>query len=533
VTAGAAVRPTPQTSAPTPPGEVRLIPLTELFESPWNPRKHFDPAKLRETAESLRVSGQLTPITVRPWTHKERGDKVATPYYEIGAGHRRFRAAPLAGLTSLLAVVRPLDDVAFLELLTIENKQREDVTPLDEAAGFRMLMEKAGYDVAKLAARIGLSMKYVYDRLKLLQLRPEARKLLEDGTITPGHAILLARLSPTDQQRAIGNRTRSWHGIDGGLFETEDADGLDLKDAVKPRSVRELQQWIHDNVRMKPETVDPFLFPETVQVLAEAKETKDKVVHITYEYRVPDGARDPNEKTYGKDGWKRADGRERSKKCDRSVIGHVVAGPHQGDAFRVCVNKNRCKVHWKEQATAYERREKAAKAEAKRQRTAAASGKARKAPAPSERERAQAAVNREATEEAAREVERLRWDKATPALLQALADRIENWGQPGATSQIGKYILKHTDAVAGRSRNLEKVMKPGRSADDFVRYIAFVNAGAQVKNAYDADDITAELQLFGLDAQKIVDRVAPKPTSEKKQPAKKPAKKKAKKKGGR
>lgn len=147
-TKSAAIEPLPvQTSAV---GELRRIPLEQLVESPWNPRKHFDPAKLAETAESLRTNGQLTPIIVRPW-HKHSGTGAAVgDRYEIGAGHRRFRAAPQADLTSLLAVVRPLDDVAFLELLTIENKQREDVTPLVHFAVAKAELKRRRQLAAKL-----------------------------------------------------------------------------------------------------------------------------------------------------------------------------------------------------------------------------------------------------------------------------------------------------------------------------------------------------------------------------------------------
>jgi len=366
-----------------------VIPIEQLHESPLNPRKHYDPEGLKELAASLRETGQLEALLVRPMNGRTAGG------YEIASGHRRFRAAKLAGLTQLEAKVQDLDDRALIEILNIANLQRHDLTPLDEAAGFKLLMEKAGYDVAKLAARIGLSVKYVYDRLKLLQLIPAGRKLLEDGTITAGHAILLARLGPTDQQRAIGSQTSSWRGLDGGLFETEEADGLPLKDRVKPRSVRELATWIHDNVRMTPEATDPFLFPETATVLAQAKEDQDKVVHITYDYRVPDGARDEKNKTYGAPSWKRADGRERSKKCDRSVIGHVVAGLHQGEAFRVCVNKHRCKVHWRTEALAYERREKTTKTTAAPKKQSSAAVAAEKAERESAAERRRAALEDE------------------------------------------------------------------------------------------------------------------------------------------
>jgi ParB-like chromosome segregation protein Spo0J len=273
-----------------------------------------------------------------------------------------------------------MDDVTFLELLTIENKQRDDVTPLDEAAGFKMLMEKAGYDVAKLAARIGLSTKYVYDRLKLLQLVPAAKKLLEEGTITAGHAILLARLSPADQKRTIGDEDQisdAWRGASGGLFESEDAEGFGLDDSVKPRSVRELETWIHNNVRATPERVDPFLFPASAAAHETAKAEKLDVIHITREYRVGDDARDEKIRTFGSQAWKRADGKPeedaytgrsvKSKPCEFSRYGFVVAGPGQGEVFKVCVNKKKCAAHWPDQV-------KAEKERAKREKTRKKSG---------------------------------------------------------------------------------------------------------------------------------------------------------------
>lgn len=328
-------------------GVLRRIQLSELVESPWNPRKHWDPVKLAEMADSLR-KGQLTPITVRPIVGKH--DR-----YEIGAGHRRYRAAPAAGLTSLLAVVREIDDVAFLELLTIENKQREDVAPLDEAAGFRLLMEKAGYDVAKLAARIGLSTKYVYDRLKLLQLVPEAKQYLEDGTITAGHAILLARLTPADQKRVMGNpkTVNRAYGAGSGLWEGEEADhdpdqpGLELKLPVKAVSVRELATYINDHVRFRPEENDlPNLFPAAAAALQNAEPDDLDPVYITYDHVLRDSAKDGKQRTYSVVSWRRADGKQKSKVCDWSRIGIVAAGRDRGDAFRVCVNRDKCVVHF-------------------------------------------------------------------------------------------------------------------------------------------------------------------------------------------
>lgn len=506
-----AVATPPKAAGPDAPGELVRIPLAQLVESPWNPRRHYDPAKLAETASSLRANGQLTPITVRPY-RESAGKPLVAPgtRYEIGAGHRRFRAAKQIGLSHLLAVVRPLDEVAFLELLTIENKQREDVTPLDEAAGFKLLMEKAGYDVARLAARIGLSTNYVYDRLKLLQLIPAARTYLEDGTITAGHAILLARLSPKDQQRAIG-RERPRHRYDdgsGGLFEFEDVDALDLKDHVKPRSVRELATWIHDNVRMTPEVVDPVLFPETARLVTQAQEAELKVVHITHDYRVADGARDEKARTYGQPSWKRADGKQKSKPCEHSVLGIVVAGPGQGEAFRVCVRKDKCAVHWKTEQQAAVRR---------------AKDRAKYGISRSD-DRDERAFKRQQADEAQRKAEQERWTKAMPALLQAAAAKLKT-APAGATSAIARFILEETDAIPGYQRKqTAKYLPPGRSAEDLVRHIAFMNVAVHL-GSWDPKTTIAMLKDLGVDAPKIVDQVAPKPAT-----AKNPAKQKGKKK---
>jgi len=365
-------------AAPTEIGadEFLLVPIEQLHESPKNPRTHYEPLALKQLADNLKAVGQITPVIVRPRPNGKSG-------YEIAAGHRRARAAKLAGLTALTAVVRDLDEAQFVEILNIENLQRDDLNALEEAQGFVALMTDAGYDVPKIAERVGRSIKYVYDRIKLLQLIPEAKKLLLAGTITPGHGILLARLNKEDQKRAL-IPDDTYRG--GGMLERERIDGsyfahrepeLDLQDPKKARSVRELAQWIDRNVRFVPgqsvaQADLAFDMPDTARLLGEAKTNKLKVVKITREYRVPDEARDEKERTYGTNGWKRADGEpedsdswdphrktQQSKTCDHSVVGLVVAGPGRGEAFRVCVNKDRCPVHWAEEMKARAKRAKA------------------------------------------------------------------------------------------------------------------------------------------------------------------------------
>lgn len=201
--------------------------LEELHESPWNPRKHFPPKPLEELAESIREVGVLSPLLVRP---AKRSGALAFDGYEIASGHRRYRAAKLAKLPEVPCIIQELDDQKFLEILTIENLQREDVHPLDEGEGYRTLMRQIGWDVNAVAARVGKSTSYVYQRLKLAELIPAVKDAFLAEKITAGHAILIARLQPKDQADALkyceGDR---WDG---------------------PASVRDLAGWIEREIHL-------------------------------------------------------------------------------------------------------------------------------------------------------------------------------------------------------------------------------------------------------------------------------------------
>jgi len=496
--------------------------LDQLIPSPTNPRKTFDPVALDELAASIREKGLIQPIVVRPH-HNGRGAEVDLALYEVVAGERRYRASRLAELGEVMCIVRDLDDVAVLEIQTIENLQRDDLHPLEEAQGFAALMKSAGYDVERIAKRIGRSGKYVYDRVKLLQLVPELRTVFLEGEITAGHAILLARLSPADQKRAIGS------GIhDSGLFLHDHGtqDELDLDDvddethdriSRKPKSVRELAAWIRDQVRFRPEEVDlPNLFPETAATLASAEEEELKVVHITREYRVSDGARD-KQRTYGVQSWKRADGKpERehfwstktytSVECEHSVMGVVVAGPGRGEAFKVCVNKKKCDVHWKR-----EREEKA-------KRKAGASGTDPYA----DRQRKWEEERRKA------EAERARWKKAAPRLLEELATKVSET----PALELVDIVLEDV-----RGDRKAKGIERGKTIEDAIRYAAFQILAQAITWEWGAPgNAPKALKRVGINAKKIVNEVAPK--ERKKRPAKpkakrKPAAKKTKKKPAR
>jgi ParB/RepB/Spo0J family partition protein len=486
-----------------------VIPIAQLHESPLNPRKHYDADGLKELAASLKETGQLEALLVRPMNGRSAGG------YEIASGHRRFRAAKLAGLTQLEAKVQDLDDRALIEILNIANLQRHDLTPLDEAAGFKLLMEKAGYDVAKLAARIGLSTKYVYDRLKLLQLIPELKKYLEQGTITAGHAILLARLKPADQKRVMGDpkRTNRYdYDSGGGLFQAEYADhdpdqpGLEFpENSVKARSVREVATYINDHVRFRLEETDPFLFPAAAAAARDFKPDDLAPVYITYDHQLKYDAKDHKVRTYGISSWRRADGKEKSKTCAWSRIGIVAAGPDRGDAFRVCVNRDKCEVHFKATARA-----------AKRRRTSKSSDYLAGGGTS-----IQENIARRRAEEAC-EAESARWKKALPQLRVAMAKAVRT-APTGPLSALGRAVLKECrlDYDQGWARN---VMPIGRTADDVVRRAGWIALTGDL-NEWRASQMASVFKDLGLNAQKIVDQVAPKPAPAKKKPAKKRGKK--------
>jgi len=253
--------------------QFQILELDKITPSPMNPRKRFDEKSLKELAESIKTHGVQQPIVVRPDGNKK--DK-----YEIVVGERRFKASKLAGNTYIPAIIRPLSNAAALEIMVIENLQREDVHPLDEALGYEALMKKSAdteagdlpgaprHTAESIAAKVGKSVGYVYARLKLLALVPAAREAFEHNYITAGHAVLIARLQPKDQIAALDacfgysqtkQRADELKKLDpqtAKFSEIQDFDEDDANDfgmGIHPRLLAEkgLREWIQDNVNLK------------------------------------------------------------------------------------------------------------------------------------------------------------------------------------------------------------------------------------------------------------------------------------------
>jgi ParB family chromosome partitioning protein len=160
----------------------RTVPIAFVNPNPRNPRRSFADADLADLAQSIREHGIVQPVVVRP---------AAGGAFEIIAGERRWRAAQRAGLTDIPVIVRDVDDRVALELAIVENVQRADLNPVEEAAGYQLLIEQHGYTQADLAQVIGKSRSHVANTLRLLKLPDVIRDMLVDGTLSAGHARTL------------------------------------------------------------------------------------------------------------------------------------------------------------------------------------------------------------------------------------------------------------------------------------------------------------------------------------------------------
>ncbi len=164
-------------------GEQRLISIDQLHPSGFNPRKDFDETELVELADSIRSKGLLQPIIARP--DAQRGG------YEIVAGERRWRAAQRAALHTVPVIVRELSDMEAAEFALIENVQRTDLNPIEEATGYTELMEKFGYTQEQVSEVVGKGRSYLANMVRLLKLPQPVQELLQAGKLTAGHGRAL------------------------------------------------------------------------------------------------------------------------------------------------------------------------------------------------------------------------------------------------------------------------------------------------------------------------------------------------------
>ncbi len=199
-----------------------LLPIAQVEPGLKQPRKRFDDEALNDLADSIRVHGLIQPLTVR---------RLSSGYYQIIAGERRWRASKLAGLSELPAIIIEADDRKVMELGLIENLQREDLNPVEEAGGYKVLMENYGLTQEEIAQRVGKSRPAVANALRLLSLPDPVRHLLEEGKLSAGHARALLSLPRGILQKETAQRVV---GEDLSVRQTEALVKRLLRDEAHP-----------------------------------------------------------------------------------------------------------------------------------------------------------------------------------------------------------------------------------------------------------------------------------------------------------
>ena len=379
----------------TTPTEYRDVPVSLLFESGTNPRRHFDEAFLKELAESIRIHGVLSPLLVRP-----KGER-----FEIVFGAQRHRAAQMADAATVPVSIREMTDAQVLEAQLVENLQRREVHPLEEAQGFAALLklDEPKYSIEQIAAKCGKTPAYIAARLKLIELAPAAVEAFAKDEIGVGHALLLAKLQQEQQEEALS-----------ACYQESYGNGSKPKRILLP--VRHLQQWIEQNIFLELASApfskeDAQLVPEAgscvecpkrtghnvllfsdlgasqpdscsdpkcfqAKLEAHVKQTiaaKPKLVQISTAYGQPkDGSVVIPRNKYvevRQDKPQRKDQRDwpEYKICKYTTEAIVADGTEKGETKRVCANPE-CPIHHPKRQQQHKRADAAFKAEQEKRR---------------------------------------------------------------------------------------------------------------------------------------------------------------------
>ena len=247
-----------------PRGGQRRVPIEMLRPNPHNPRRDFPPAQLEELAQSIRDRGMIQPIAVRPapntGTAGARGVAGSGESYEIIAGERRWRAAQRAGLHDVPVVILDVPDIEALELAIIENVQREDLNPIEEASGYQSLIDTFHYRQEDIAKAIGKSRSHIANLLRLLTLPDGVRAAIRSGELTAGHARAL-----------IGHR---------------DPEGLARDIIARGLSVRQVEDMLRPDTATKDKAKPAGPPPKPADTVALEKHVSDALgLTVTIDHR--------------------------------------------------------------------------------------------------------------------------------------------------------------------------------------------------------------------------------------------------------
>jgi len=346
--------------------------LSDLRESGKNPRRHMDQGAMKELTESIRAQGVLVPLLVRP-VFVRRGE-IEVKVYDIVCGSRRFAAAHKAGLVEVPVRVKDLSDEQVLEIAIIDNLQREDVHPLDEAEGYARLMKSGRYDATALAAKVGRSESYIHRRVKLSALIEPAQKAFWADKINAGHAELIARLQPPDQRKVVEFATTRTN-CTTAVLEHYIAENVLLRLREAPFDKKDTTLSIHPGgcacvVCHKRTSAAPLLFPEVgkddrctdpacwqakveahVKRLLEQGDGEVKRLRLSEEYSYGQ-VKESGVVSGGK--WREIG--PKGPRCEHARQGVIVKGSRRGRVLTVCIEP-KCKLHGARPTSGYDRTE--------------------------------------------------------------------------------------------------------------------------------------------------------------------------------
>jgi len=336
------------------------VPLAALRESARNPRKTYSEVKLAELTESVGQIGITTPLIARPLPGEEGA-------FELAAGHRRYRAAARAGLAAVPVVIRDYTDDEFLEVLTVENLQREDIHPMEEAEGFAEWLQRPGHTVPLLAAKVAKTESYVYQRLRLLELTDTLRGQFREDRFSIGHAVMLARLEAEQQkdlaQHALYDRSGGAVSLKALQATIETQVYMDLEKAVFPVDDEKLlpkagscdacskrtgaKPALFPEVKAKDLCLDRACFHQKANALAfrKTKELKKKTgedaLQISTNYYTD------KKGVLAETAWKIVRPGKECQATKAAVCVEVAMGSELrvGESVKVCPDK-KCRLHW-------------------------------------------------------------------------------------------------------------------------------------------------------------------------------------------
>ena len=251
-------------------GDIVEIPIAEIRSNPYQPRKEFDEESLQEFAESIKEHGVIQPIIV----------KKSIKGYELIAGERRTRASKMAGKTTIPAIVREMTDQEMMEIALIENIQREDLNPIEEATAFQKIIETTKMTQEEAAKKFGKSRSYITNLLGLLNLPEPVKKEVQEGKISMGHARVLSKLSDEDQIKELSNKIIS----DGlSVRETEKItsnDSVPKKKQLKRETVYSAKHSIYEGIMREKIGTKVKISTKKIEIPFDSDSDLDRILEI-------------------------------------------------------------------------------------------------------------------------------------------------------------------------------------------------------------------------------------------------------------